>query len=99
MAPSRTVGVSASLFLPLHHKVQKKISFGTSLARSPGKVAIKWWCVCDITLNAWVDEKESYGGDVSGGHSVMVLYRKRYGEFQADAQVQYRNRINMAKPI
>jgi len=29
VAPSRIVGVSASVYLPLHHKVQKKISSGT----------------------------------------------------------------------
>jgi len=33
VAPSRIVGVSASCYPPLHHKVQKKISSGTG---SPG---------------------------------------------------------------
>ena len=43
VAPSRMVGVSASVNLPLHHKFQKKISSGTG---SPGKRAIKQVCVC-----------------------------------------------------
>ena len=45
VAPSQMVSVSASVNLPLHHKVQK-FSSGTS---SPGwsrKRAVKWlWCV------------------------------------------------------
>ena len=47
VAPSRMVGVSASVNLPLHHKVQK-FSFGTG---SPGwsrrkghKMVVMWWC-------------------------------------------------------
>jgi len=31
VAPSQMVGVSASVYLPLHHEVQKKISSGTGL--------------------------------------------------------------------
>jgi len=45
VAPSRMVGVSASVNLPLHHKVQK-LSSGTG---SPGwsrKRAVKRVCVC-----------------------------------------------------
>ena len=48
VAPSRMVGVSASVNLPLHHKVQK---FSSLLAPAhpggPGKRVIKWlwlWC-------------------------------------------------------
>jgi len=47
VAPSRMVGVSASVNLPLHHKVQK-FSSGTG---SPGwswkkgrKTLVWWWC-------------------------------------------------------
>jgi len=44
VAPSRMVGVSASVNLPLHHKVQK-FSSGTSLPGGPGKRAVKrLWC-------------------------------------------------------
>jgi len=45
VAPSRIVGVSASFYLPLHHKVQK-FSSGTG---SSGKRAVKrlwWWWLC-----------------------------------------------------
>jgi len=53
VAPSRMVGVSASVSLPLHHKVQK-FSSGTG---SPGwsrkkgrKMVVVWWwcCVRDV---------------------------------------------------
>ena len=40
VAPSRMVGVSASVTLPLHHKVQK-FSSGTGSPGGPGKGAIK----------------------------------------------------------
>ena len=47
VAPIRMVGVSASVNLPLHHKVQK-FSYGTG---SPGwsqkkgrKTVVVWWC-------------------------------------------------------
>ena len=55
VAPSRMVNVSASVNLPLHHKVQK-LSSGTG---SPGwsqkkgrkMVVLWWWCYfCDIVL-------------------------------------------------
>jgi len=44
VAPSRMVGVSASVNLPLHHKVQK-FSSGTGSPGSSRKRAIKrlWW--------------------------------------------------------
>jgi len=54
VAPSRMVGVSASVNLPLHYKVQK-FSSGTS---SPGwsrKKAVKrlWWCgIPSLSLNS-----------------------------------------------
>jgi len=44
VAPSRMVGVSASVNLPLHHKVQK-FSSGTGLPGWSRKRAGKWlWC-------------------------------------------------------
>jgi len=49
VAPSRMVGVSASVNLPLHHKVQK-FSSGTG---SPGwswKWAVKRLCVCVFSV-------------------------------------------------
>ena len=45
VAPSWMVSVSAS-YLPLHDKVQKKISSGTGSPRSPRKRAVKQLCVC-----------------------------------------------------
>jgi len=41
VAPSRMVGVSASVNLSLHHKVQK-FSSGTGSPGGPGKRAAKW---------------------------------------------------------
>jgi len=47
VAPSRMVGVSASVNLPLHHKVQK-FSSGTGSLGWSQKRAVKplwwWWC-------------------------------------------------------
>jgi len=44
VAPSRMVSVSASVNLPLHHKVQK-FSSGTAYLGGPGKKAVKrLWC-------------------------------------------------------
>ena len=40
VAPSRRVGVSATVNLPLHHKVQK-FSNGTGSPSGPGKRAVK----------------------------------------------------------
>jgi len=45
VAPSRMVCVSASLNLPLHHKVHdivQKFSSGTGSPGGPGKRAVKW---------------------------------------------------------
>ena len=52
VAPSRMVGVSASVNLPLHHKVQK---FSSLLAPAhpggPGKRVIKWlWLWCGVVV-------------------------------------------------
>ena len=49
VAPSRMVGVSASVYLLLHHEVQK-ISSGTGYLGSPRKRAIKWLCASDTEL-------------------------------------------------
>ena len=49
VAPGRMVSVSASVNLPLHHKVQKFSSF-TAHPGDPGKRAVKqlwWWCGVD----------------------------------------------------
>jgi len=44
VAPSEMVGVSASVNLPLHHRVQR-FSSGASSPGGPRKRAIKWlWC-------------------------------------------------------
>jgi len=45
VAPSRMVSVSASVNLPLHHKVQKFFLAPAHLG-GPGKRAVKWLCVC-----------------------------------------------------
>jgi len=42
-ASSQMFNMSASLNLPLHHKVQK-FSSGTGSPGSPGKRAVKWLC-------------------------------------------------------
>ena len=47
VVPSRMAGVSASVNLPLHHKVQK-FSSGTGLPGGPGKRAVKRLCVCVV---------------------------------------------------
>ena len=44
VAPSRMVGVSASVNLPLHHKVHK-FSLAPSHPGGPGKRAVKRLCV------------------------------------------------------
>jgi len=50
VAPSRLVGVSASVNLPLHHKVQK-FSSGTSLPDCSRKRAVKrLWCGVPIMI-------------------------------------------------
>jgi len=50
VAPSRIVGVSASVNLPLDHKVQK-FSSGTGSCGGPRKRAVKWLCgVCVVCL-------------------------------------------------
>ena len=52
VAPSRMVGVSASVNLPLHHKVQK-FSSGTGSSGWSQKRAVKrlwWWCGGDLPL-------------------------------------------------
>jgi len=41
----RIFGVSASVNLPLHHRVQKFPSV-PALPSDPGKRAVKWLCVC-----------------------------------------------------
>jgi len=45
VAPSQMVRVSASVNLPLHHKIQR-FSPGTGSPGCPGKRAVKrlWWC-------------------------------------------------------
>jgi len=58
VAPSRMVGVSASVNLPLHHKVQK-FSSGTSSpewSRKNGRKMVVWVCVRVLWLlqmNRW----------------------------------------------
>jgi len=53
VAPSRTVGVSGSVNLPLHHKVQK-FSSGTSSpgwSRKKGRKMVVCVCVCGKVKN------------------------------------------------
>ena len=52
VAPSRMVGVSASVNLPLHHKVQK-FSSGTGSpgwSRKKGRKTVVVWCVIVVLL-------------------------------------------------
>ena len=44
MAPRRMVGMSASVDLPLHHKIQNSL-LAPAHPSGPGKRAVKWlWC-------------------------------------------------------
>ena len=50
VAPSQMVGVSASVSLPLHHKVRSSVLAPAHLG-GPGKRAVKWlWCVGGIGI-------------------------------------------------
>jgi len=51
VAPTQMIGVSASVNLPLDHKVQK-FSSGTSSPGwcGPGKRAVKWLC-CGVVVS------------------------------------------------
>jgi len=57
VAPSRMVGVSASVNLPLHHKVQK-FSSGTAHPGGPEKRAVKrlwsWWWYLYILMQIYL---------------------------------------------
>jgi len=57
VAPSRMVSVSASVNLPLHHKVQK-FSSGTGSPRWSRKRAVKWlwWLLVLTKLNAQMQQ-------------------------------------------
>ena len=66
VAPNRMVGVSASVNLPLHHKVQKFAS-GTGSPGGPGKMAVKrlWlylpcaWLFLQTTVAVWLGVKSA----------------------------------------
>jgi len=52
VAPSRMVSVSASVNLPVHHKVQKSL-LAPAHPGGPGKRAVKWlwwWCDSDFLM-------------------------------------------------
>ena len=61
VAPSQMVGVSASVNLPLHHKVQSSL-LAPAHPDGPGKRAVKrlwwWWCgdVLFVCVNMTEDE-------------------------------------------
>jgi len=67
-APSQMVGLSASVNLPLHHKVQKFSSGTTCYPGGPGNRAIKrlWWCgvvlwrhwQCWLAVSCWLDDRQ-----------------------------------------
>ena len=54
VAPTRMVGVSASVNLPLHHKVQK-FSSGTGSPGGPGKRTVKrlWYMTFEFDMNIY----------------------------------------------
>jgi len=57
VAPSRMVCLC---YLPMHHKVQKKISSGTGCdAGSPGKKVVKQLCVCVCVWDRCIKEQLS----------------------------------------
>jgi len=69
VAPSRMVCLC---YLPMHHKVQKKISSGTGCdAGSPGKKVVKQLCVCVCGIGA---SKSSY--QLS---ELLLLYKHLFG--------------------
>jgi len=57
VAPSRLVGVSASVNLPLHHKVQKFSSGIPAHPGGPGKRAVKWLCGCGIKRSGHICDR------------------------------------------
>ena len=59
VAPSRMVSVSASVNLPLHHKVQK-FSFGTSHPGGPRKWAVKRLSCGKSEHNAEMDKNSHF---------------------------------------
>jgi len=64
VAPSRMASVSASVNLPLHHKVQR-FSSGTGSPSGPGKRAVKqlwWWWWVSLDQRACPLPPESGGG-------------------------------------
>jgi len=67
VVPSRIVGVSASVNLPLHHKVQSCL-LAPAHPGGPGKRAVKrlWWCgvIAIITITIVISIISSRGNGV-----------------------------------
>jgi len=63
VAPSRMIGVSASVNLPLHHKVQK-FSSGTdspgwSRKKAVNGCGVVWWCVSQVNMSKFKVTEEN----------------------------------------
>jgi len=74
VAPSRMVSVSASVDLPLYHKVQK-FSFGTAHPGGPGKRAVKWlWCGdgCGVMLLFPPEVENHFAEKVQRNHIFFI---------------------------
>jgi len=81
VAPSRMVGVSASVNLPLHHKVQK-FSSGTGSLGDPGKRAVKrlWvvWCKFHATVLTNHSKSPLFRGSTIPNARLTVRVRVRF---------------------
>ena len=57
VAPSQMVGVSSSVNLPLHHKVQK-FSSGTSVVPEKGRKTVVWYMMLKHIKTLWSQGKQ-----------------------------------------
>jgi len=76
VAPSRMASVSASVNLPLHHKVQK-FSSGTGSpgwSRKKGCKTVVVWCGSQLEFNVPFQHKYSYMRDDSRIYRNCIVY-------------------------
>ena len=83
VAPSRMVGVSASVNLPLHHKVQKFSSGTGSLGWSwrKGRKTVVVWCVTDrcCTVHSQLNRYQLFAGLLTAATTapLMTIYSRQ----------------------
>jgi len=99
--PSRMVGVSASVNLPLHHKVQK-FSSGTSSPvwfRKKGCKMVVVWC-CTVTEEKHLQQSECYERiGINMSQSANLYYQENKQsqyEFNKDKPLQIRKWLRLA---